>query len=101
MKIRPLEASDIDSTATVCAAAWLESPINEYLYPDRRRHPKAYHKLYARGLKIDVLEDEETFAVIAETESSDDIWTGNPEILGYVSWEMNESEEKNKSLGKS
>jgi ribosomal protein S18 acetylase RimI-like enzyme len=102
MKTRPLTSSDIDGAAAVCAAAWLDSPINEYLYPNRHRHPKAYHELYAREMKNEVKPNPKLFILVAETEPSDEIWCGKREIIGYIfSIKVNKEEEKGWSLVKS
>jgi len=55
-----------------------------------------------RSLKTEVLTEEDTFAIVAEIESTDEIWTGKPEIVGYATWVRDDKEdEKKKSWAKS
>ena len=96
MKIRQAIDSDISAAAAVNNAAWLDSEVNEYLYPYRRRHPKAYHKLYMKDIR-ELLQDNKAYLLVAETEPCDEMWTGKAEIVGYASWYKDENVDPNTS----
>jgi len=97
MKIRQLNPPDVNTAATISAAAWIDSAPDEYLYPGRHKHPKAFHDIYVRSLKNELLDEDDAFGIVAETEPLDEPWTGKAELVGYASWERYEKDDR-KSL---
>lgn len=95
MHIRPAVPSDFPQCATISCAAWLDSPVNEYLLPRRHSHPAAYHKYYLRSLKR-IPKDKRAFPVVVEIGEEE----GDKEIVGYATWVRNgDSEETKKKWG--
>ncbi|KAL1629669.1 hypothetical protein SLS56_005322 [Neofusicoccum ribis] len=82
MLLRPATDADIRAIASLSAVAFVDDPIETYLYPGRREYPEKF---------VDVQEAllRQSFdrpcgsAIIVTLEPGDDHWQGTPEIIGF------------------
>ncbi|KAK7704218.1 hypothetical protein SLS57_010601 [Botryosphaeria dothidea] len=86
MLLRPATEHDIPEMATIGAAAYVNDPIDVYLYPNRHVHPADYRKAYAQNIKRMLTRPGETHAIVVVLEPSDEGYDGRPTLIGYTAW---------------
>lgn len=86
MLLRPATEHDIPEMAAVGAAAYVNDPIDVYLYANRHVHPADYRKAYAQNIKRMLTRPGETHATVAVLEPSDEGYDGRPTLVGYTAW---------------
>jgi hypothetical protein len=89
MRLRHMGKADLERCVAIETAAFMEDPDTAYMFPRRHEYPQAIYKENFRKRRSIFAESQQgprIKLVVAETEPSDDIWTGQPEIVGYVQW---------------
>lgn len=82
MLLRPATNFDIRPMATLSAKAFIDDPVEAYLYPGRREYPELFVDAQEELLRASF--DKGCGAAIVVTlEPSDERWKGSPDIVGF------------------
>jgi hypothetical protein len=83
--LRQAQRADLPAAAKVAAAAFVEDPMEQYLYPSHRQHPDRFPEIYLLQFEI-AMSDPDFRFMVAVTESSDASWSGKEELVGFCGW---------------
>lgn len=86
MKVRAATLADLPTTTDIAIEAFQDDFLYQWMYPQKNQFPADYraasllrqkHNLYTPGCCF----------LVAETEPSDQQWSGHPKISGYAIWD--------------
>ena len=72
--------------ATAGTAAFADDELMPWLYPGMEQYPHDYWRSFARRQAMR-LHTPGVHVWVVETEATDEGWSGQPELMGYASWE--------------
>lgn len=98
MIIRPATPADFGPAARVAVSTYINDPLEDYLYPNRKNHPISHRSSHETQIRK-FASQKDNHVIVAELEPSDAMWKGSKEIVGYVEWHIRK-EEPNKSFWK-
>jgi hypothetical protein len=85
VKLRHAHRSDLPAAAKIAAAAFVDDPMEQYLYPNHRKHPDHFPGIYYLQYELAVSDPDFRF-IVAVTEPSDPSWSGKEELVGFCGW---------------